>query len=100
MAVAIAPSIDRHPYYRTQSEERWTPMRDWICSLIVGRALLSLPFTCAAADHSKHPHRKDAGQSRSSASQSPADAEQNVPEVNLLEAMSDGQISVQAEGRG
>ncbi len=61
-------------------------MRRLILSFIAGTAVLSLPLSRASADESSDKTQKTAGKSQSK-------VDQDVPEINLLDAMRDHLVS-------
>jgi hypothetical protein len=76
-------------------------------TFIVGSLLVSLPLTRAAAAGSDDEPQASPDQSQqqiapsaSEVQNSQAKGDQNVPEMNLLDAMRDGLVSVKAEGIG
>ncbi len=76
-------------------------------AIVAGTFVVMLPLPVAAADDSDWQARRKRGSPKSKRARKPVTADQtpvkddkNVPEINLLDAMRDGLVSVKAEGIG
>src|ERR1017187_818149 len=92
-------------------EERSILMRQsirWFTSLCAGSLLGLLPLTVVAQDDDSAdlsraksvPSQAKASKGRAKADKSAVKEDLNAPEINLLSAMRDGLVTVEAEGRG